>query len=237
MIDEEHRQARARQPRADDRDGCSTIFRGRGVAGDTTGNSPGSKWVAFNAIAEHLDYGRRYTHADQPGTALVRGHRAQAAGARARDRRLRRIWSPSRRGHWASSGGCGPDRAHRCAFSFASRVDPARSIGTGMRLGWHIAGRTTAQRNQVAASGLERAWHLIAGDLLQATGTVVRRAQPRRHNSDKPDDSARCPGYPGSRRTKTVVSSVLHAHESQQNESRHPGVCLRQPLGQPPGGI
>ena len=37
------------------------IFRGRGTAGDTTGNSPGSKWVAFNAIAEHLDYGRRYT--------------------------------------------------------------------------------------------------------------------------------------------------------------------------------
>jgi phage/plasmid-like protein (TIGR03299 family) len=33
-----------------------TIFRGRGTAGDTTGNSPGSKWVAFNAIAEHLDY-------------------------------------------------------------------------------------------------------------------------------------------------------------------------------------
>ena len=37
------------------------IFRGRGAAGDTTGNSPGSKWTAFNAIAEHLDYGRRYT--------------------------------------------------------------------------------------------------------------------------------------------------------------------------------
>ena len=37
------------------------IFRGRGGDGDTTGNSPGSKWVAFNAIAEHLDYGRRYT--------------------------------------------------------------------------------------------------------------------------------------------------------------------------------
>ena len=34
---------------------------GRGTAGDTTGNSPGSQWVAFNAIAEHLDYGRRYT--------------------------------------------------------------------------------------------------------------------------------------------------------------------------------
>jgi phage/plasmid-like protein (TIGR03299 family) len=37
------------------------LFRGRGAAGDTTGNSPGTKWVAFNAISEHLDYGRRYT--------------------------------------------------------------------------------------------------------------------------------------------------------------------------------
>jgi len=37
------------------------IFRGRGGAGDTTGHSPGTKWTAFNAIAEHLDYGRRYT--------------------------------------------------------------------------------------------------------------------------------------------------------------------------------
>jgi Domain of unknown function (DUF932) len=36
-------------------------FRGQGAAGDTTGNSPGTKWVAFNAIAEYLDYGRRYT--------------------------------------------------------------------------------------------------------------------------------------------------------------------------------
>jgi hypothetical protein len=36
-------------------------IRGRGIAGDTIGNSPGTKWVAFNAITEHLDYGRRYT--------------------------------------------------------------------------------------------------------------------------------------------------------------------------------
>jgi len=36
-------------------------FGGSGNAGDTTGNSPETKWVAFNAIAEHLDYGRRYT--------------------------------------------------------------------------------------------------------------------------------------------------------------------------------
>jgi phage/plasmid-like protein (TIGR03299 family) len=38
-----------------------SAFRGEAAAGNTTGNSPGSKWVAFNAIAEHLDYGRRYT--------------------------------------------------------------------------------------------------------------------------------------------------------------------------------
>ena len=38
-----------------------SIFHGRRPVGDTTGNSPGTKWTAFNAVAEHLDYGRRYT--------------------------------------------------------------------------------------------------------------------------------------------------------------------------------
>jgi hypothetical protein len=51
--------ARANRERAIQR--VLTSFSGRGIAGDTTGNSPGSKWTAFNAIAEHLDYGRRYT--------------------------------------------------------------------------------------------------------------------------------------------------------------------------------
>jgi len=37
------------------------VFAGRGIAGDTTGNSPGSKWVAWNAIAEQLDHWRRCT--------------------------------------------------------------------------------------------------------------------------------------------------------------------------------
>ena len=37
------------------------VFRGRGAAGDTSGNSPGTKWAAANAIAEHADFGRRYT--------------------------------------------------------------------------------------------------------------------------------------------------------------------------------
>jgi Domain of unknown function (DUF932) len=60
VIDEEQgKVARANRERTIGR--VLAVFRGRGVAGDTTGNSPGSKWVAFNAIAEHLDYGRRYT--------------------------------------------------------------------------------------------------------------------------------------------------------------------------------
>jgi phage/plasmid-like protein (TIGR03299 family) len=53
--------ARARANRERAIEHVLAIFRGRGAQGDTTGNSPGSKWVAFNAIAEHLDYGRRYT--------------------------------------------------------------------------------------------------------------------------------------------------------------------------------
>ena len=51
--------ARANRERTIER--VLAIFRGSGLAGDTTGNSPGTKWVAFNAIAEHLDYGRWYT--------------------------------------------------------------------------------------------------------------------------------------------------------------------------------
>jgi hypothetical protein len=59
-IDEEMgKVARANRDRTIER--VLSVFRGRGVVGDTTGNSPGTKWVAFNAIAEHLDYGRRYT--------------------------------------------------------------------------------------------------------------------------------------------------------------------------------
>jgi phage/plasmid-like protein (TIGR03299 family) len=60
LIDEDTgKLARANRERAIER--VVATFRGNGSAGDTTGNSPGTKWVAFNAIAEHLDYGRRYT--------------------------------------------------------------------------------------------------------------------------------------------------------------------------------
>jgi hypothetical protein len=51
--------ARANRERAIEQ--VLAIFRGRGPAGHTTGNSPGSKWVAFNAVAEHFDYERRYS--------------------------------------------------------------------------------------------------------------------------------------------------------------------------------
>jgi phage/plasmid-like protein (TIGR03299 family) len=37
------------------------IWHGRGPAGDTRGNSPRTKWAAYNAIAEHADFGRRTT--------------------------------------------------------------------------------------------------------------------------------------------------------------------------------
>jgi len=60
VIDEDMGQ-RARKHRERTIENVLAIFRGRGIAGDTTGNSPGTKWAAFNAIAEHLDYGRRYT--------------------------------------------------------------------------------------------------------------------------------------------------------------------------------
>ena len=53
--------ARARAHREHAIEQVLAIFRGRGASGHRTGNSPGCKWVAFNAIAEHLDYGRRYT--------------------------------------------------------------------------------------------------------------------------------------------------------------------------------
>jgi phage/plasmid-like protein (TIGR03299 family) len=36
-------------------------FGGYGLAGDTTGNSPNTKWCAWNAIGEYADYGRRVT--------------------------------------------------------------------------------------------------------------------------------------------------------------------------------
>lgn len=37
------------------------LFTGNGPQGDTTGNSPGTKWCAANAVAEYADWYRRYT--------------------------------------------------------------------------------------------------------------------------------------------------------------------------------
>jgi phage/plasmid-like protein (TIGR03299 family) len=52
--DDTSARARAHRERAIEQ--VLSIYRGRGAAGDTTGNSPGTKWTAFNAVAEHLDY-------------------------------------------------------------------------------------------------------------------------------------------------------------------------------------
>ena len=61
VIDDESMGVRARANRKRTIENVLSIVRGRGAAGDTSGNAPGSKWTAFNALAEHLDYGRRYT--------------------------------------------------------------------------------------------------------------------------------------------------------------------------------
>jgi phage/plasmid-like protein (TIGR03299 family) len=59
VTDGENLGRRARENRERTIERVLAIFRGRGIAGDTTGNSPGTKWTAFNAIAEHLDYLKR----------------------------------------------------------------------------------------------------------------------------------------------------------------------------------
>jgi phage/plasmid-like protein (TIGR03299 family) len=61
VTDDDSLGRRARENRERTIEHVLAIFGGRGSAGDTTGNCPGTKWTAFNAIAEHLDYGRRYT--------------------------------------------------------------------------------------------------------------------------------------------------------------------------------
>jgi hypothetical protein len=61
VTDDENLGRRARENREATIERVLAIFRGRGIARDTTGNSPGTKSTAFNAIAEHLDYRRRYT--------------------------------------------------------------------------------------------------------------------------------------------------------------------------------
>lgn len=43
------------------RDTMIDLFTGDGPNGDTTGNSPGTKWCAANAVAEYSDWYRRYT--------------------------------------------------------------------------------------------------------------------------------------------------------------------------------
>ena len=70
---------RARDNRARAKAAVLDIFRGQGPAGDTSGNSPGTRWAAANAVAEWSDFGRRYTkRSDQVQRSFEQGQLKQA---------------------------------------------------------------------------------------------------------------------------------------------------------------
>jgi hypothetical protein len=56
----------------------STCCCGRGAAGGNQWHRPGSKWTAFNAIAEQLDCGRRYTSCTNQVQRSFDGHSRRA---------------------------------------------------------------------------------------------------------------------------------------------------------------
>lgn len=60
VVDDDTTQ-RARTFRTNAKDTILANFAGRGEHGDTRGNAPGTKWTAFNAVAEYADHGRRVT--------------------------------------------------------------------------------------------------------------------------------------------------------------------------------
>ena len=89
--------ARANRERAIEQ--VLAIFRGRGEVGDTTGNSPGTNWVAFNAIAERV--------ADAQGVASERTAAAtsELPGGPSKDHKVtREVISPPRCAHPNSRG-------------------------------------------------------------------------------------------------------------------------------------
>ena len=146
----------------------STFCCGCGAAGGTVGNSPGSKWTAFNAIAEHLDYGRRYTsrtnqvqRSFEDTSVKQRALRARLGGLNSKPSGTSvktaghptRVRVPSSTSAWSYQqrrvshhcylvGG----KARRPLFFCALAVDPARAIATAGGLG-------LAKRTQEAGSG------------------------------------------------------------------------------------
>ena len=78
--DETGTRARANRERAIE--WVLAIFRGRGDAGVTTGNSPGTKWTAYQRDRRAPRLRPAIHDPHQPGAALVRGHLAHAASAR-----------------------------------------------------------------------------------------------------------------------------------------------------------
>ncbi len=58
---EEDTGARATANRQAAKESILNIWNGQGAQGDTRGNSPNTKWTAYNAVAEYADFGRNYT--------------------------------------------------------------------------------------------------------------------------------------------------------------------------------
>lgn len=58
------------------RETITTIFLGKGQAGDTTGNAPGTKWCAYNAVTEYMQHYRPMRTKDESVAAERRFVRA-----------------------------------------------------------------------------------------------------------------------------------------------------------------
>ena len=61
FVVEEDTGTRATANREAAKESILNIWNGQGAQGDTRGNSPNTKWTAYNAVAEYADFGRNYT--------------------------------------------------------------------------------------------------------------------------------------------------------------------------------
>ena len=121
--------------------GCWRSSEAAGAPGDTTGNSPGSKWTAFNAIAEHLDFGdtrparaRCSARSRTPRSSSVRSSWCRRRDVAAGNGVMIRL------GFRADVGGpaCRRDDGRGGAVFFLGvEVGPARAIAAGTRRRTH----------------------------------------------------------------------------------------------------
>ena len=138
-----------------------------GAAGDTTGNSPGTKWAAFTAIAEQPGLRTALHQPDQPGAAVLRGHGAQAASVRPNGRNADQPSALCERcaGRKAVFASAGPLPRNPLPSSAASlRTPPARRPGRRLR---RVAGSKPALAARQAST--KRDWSAaLLGELRAA---------------------------------------------------------------------